>query len=124
VCRGDADRRGPTARARSFFIFPSSAFETHSSTANGDEARRHLAPNVRIFPYAQTVTPRSPRANRPDTHRRPRRATPRARDRTSARPAVERRTRMFTVTASAVKPVVASQTPRANARKSAEAYVI
>jgi hypothetical protein len=31
---------------------------------------------------------------------------------------------MFTITASAVKPVVAGQTPRANARKSAEAYVI
>merc|ERR1711971_298885 len=43
---------------------------------------------------------------------------------TSARPAVERRTRMFTVTASAVKPVVASQTPRANARKSAEAAFV
>jgi hypothetical protein len=73
---------------------------------------------------AQTVIHRLPRANRPDTRWRPRRATPRARDRTSARPVVERRTRMFTITASAVKPVAASQTPRANARKSAEAYVI
>lgn len=78
----------------------------------------HLAPNVRIFPS------RSPRANRPDTRRRPRRAPSRARDRTSARAAVERRTRMFTITASAVKPVVGGHTPRANARKSAEAYVI
>jgi hypothetical protein len=31
---------------------------------------------------------------------------------------------MFTVTASAVKPVAKGHTPRANARKSAEAYVI
>jgi len=48
----------------------------------------------------------------------------RARRRTPARAVVERLAKMFTVTASAVKPVVGGHTPRANARKSAEAYVI
>ena len=48
----------------------------------------------------------------------------RARRRTPARAVVERLAKMFTVTASAVKPVAAAQTPRANAQKSAKAYVI
>jgi len=48
----------------------------------------------------------------------------RARRRTPARAVVERLAKMFTVTASAVKPVAASRTPRANAQKSAKAYVI
>ena len=65
-----------------FVEWPSSAFETHSSTANGDEARRHLAPNVRIFPYAQTVTPRSPRANQPPGYA----PAPASRDAARARP--------------------------------------
>jgi hypothetical protein len=82
VCRGDADRRGPTARARSFFIFPSSAFETHSSTANGDDARHHLAPNVRILPYAQTVTHRSITAHQPPGYA----SAPASRDAARARP--------------------------------------